>query len=330
MSCKSRYRLERHIQIKSDNQVKLIDPNSISTLQKNVATIGFFDGVHLGHKYLLEQVKTIAHKIQLPSTVITFPVHPRKVLQAEYQPALLCGYDEKIQRLSDVGIDNCISLPFTHELSKLTAREFINQILFDKLHVDTLVIGYDHRFGYDRIDGFEQYVKYANDIGMNVLQAKKLESSLHISSSSIRTALIAGDIQSANNMLGYRYTISGQIVEGFKVGRTIGFPTANIKVWEDFKVIPAFGVYAVYVFIDNFRYKGMLYIGKRPTLHNGDNISLEVNIFDFNQDLYGKTLSLEFVQFVRHDQKFPNLEILIEHITKDKENVIKILKDNHS
>lgn len=306
--------------------MKLLDSNSIPENQKIVATIGFFDGVHLGHQYLIEQLKKIANSKKLPSAVITFPVHPRRVLYTDYQPALLCGYNEKLERLSRTGIDYCISLDFTQPLSQLSARDFIQQILALQFHVDTLIIGYDHRFGHNRADGFDDYVLYGKEVGIEVIQALKLESSSHVSSSEIRTSLIKGDIALANSMLGYRYTISGQIVEGFKVGRTIGFPTANIKIWEDFKVIPAFGVYAVYVNIDKHQYGGMLYIGKRPTLHNGDNISLEVNIFDFEGDLYGKTLSVEFVKFVRHDEKFPNLEILIKYITQDKKNVLRILQ----
>lgn len=305
--------------------MKLVDYNSDKLPLPIVATIGFFDGVHLGHKYLIQQLTEISKQKNLPSAVITFPIHPRRVLDTDFQPALLCGYEEKISRLSTTGIDYCISLYFTKDMSLLSAKDFIQTILKEKLNVETLLIGYDHRFGHNRSDGFEEYVSYGKEIGIDVLLAKKLDSPLPISSSEIRRALSKGDIKYANEMLGYRYTISGQIVEGFKVGRTIGFPTANIRIWEDFKVVPAFGVYAVYVNIDKEQYRGMLYIGKRPTLHNGDNISLEVNIFDFDEDLYGKTLSVEFLEFVRPDQKFPNLEILIQHINQDKENVLKIL-----
>ena len=307
--------------------MELIDSSSKKITTPIVATIGFFDGVHLGHRFLIDQLRRIAQEKGLPSAVITFPIHPRRTLDSEFQPALLCGYDEKIDRLRKTSIDYCISLDFTKEISQLSAKEFIQTILREKLNVDTLIIGYDHRFGRDRLDGFDEYVLYGKEVGIEVLQAIKLPSSIHISSSEIRRALSKGDIEGANQMLGYNYTISGQIVEGFKVGRTIGFPTANIKIWEDFKVVPAFGVYAVYVDVDNEQYGGMLYIGKRPTLHNGDNISLEVNIFDFESDLYGKTLIVEFIQFVRPDQKFPNLEILIKHINQDKTNVQKILQN---
>lgn len=267
----------------------------------------------------------MAAKKNLPSAVITFPVHPRRVLNSDYQPALLCGYDEKIERLSETGIDYCVVLDFTPEMSKMSAKEFISDVLKKQLNVNTLLIGYDHRFGHKREDGFEQYQVYGKEAGIDVVQALELDSDSHVSSSRVRRLLGEGDIHKANQLLGYNYTISGKIVEGFKVGRTIGFPTANIRIWEDFKVVPAFGVYAVFVHIDGRKYPGMLYIGKRPTLHNGNDISLEVNIFDFDQDIYGKSLTTEFIEFVRPDEKFDNLDILKEHIQRDKENVAKIL-----
>lgn len=303
----------------------IIDKKNVPEHPPLVATIGFFDGVHIGHRYLTEQVKAEATKKGLPSAVITFPVHPRKVLQKDYQPALLCGFDEKIDRLASTGIDYCISLDFTVEISKLSAEEFMFQILHNKLCVDSLVIGYDHRFGHNREDGFDDYKRYGKNIGMDVILANVLPGSEHVSSSRIRRLLGEGQVRKAAELLSYNYTISGKIVEGFKVGRTIGFPTANIQVWETYKVIPAFGVYAVFVHVGGQRYDGMLYIGKRPTLHNGDNISIEVNIFDFNEDLYNKSLTAEFIDFVRPDEKFSDVDVLKEQIRRDKENVIKVI-----
>lgn len=305
--------------------MQIIDSKHTVEHPSLVATIGFFDGVHLGHKYLIRQLKDIAANKNLPSAVITFPVHPRRVLNSEYQPALLCGYEEKIERLSHIGIDYCVVLDFTPEMSKMSAKDFIQKILKEKLNVDSLLIGYDHRFGHNREDGFEQYQLYGKSVGIDVIQALELDANNHVSSSRIRRLLGEGDIHKANQLLAYNYTISGKIVEGFKVGRTIGFPTANIRIWEDFKVVPAFGVYAVFVHIGEKKYPGMLYIGKRPTLHNGNDISLEVNIFDFDGDLYGKGITTEFIEFVRPDEKFENLDILKEHIQRDKENVAKIL-----
>ncbi|MDR1503636.1 MAG: riboflavin biosynthesis protein RibF [Prevotella sp.] len=292
-----------------------------------VATIGFFDGVHTGHRFLIDQVKEEAAKRGLPSAVITFPVHPRKVLQKDYQPALLCGFDEKTERLATTGVDYCVCLDFTKEISQLSAGEFMKDILKDKLSVNTLVIGYDHRFGHNREDGFADYKRYGSEIGINVIEARELPGEEHVSSSRIRKLLAEGYIRKAAKLLSYNYTISGKIVEGFKVGRTIGFPTANIQVWETYKVIPAFGVYAVYVHVEGQRYDGMLYIGKRPTLHNGDNISIEVNLFNFDGDLYNKELTAEFIDFIRPDEKFIDIDTLKKQIGNDKDTVISVIEN---
>jgi riboflavin kinase/FMN adenylyltransferase len=305
----------------------ILDSNSIDGRQPFVATIGFFDGVHTGHRYLIEQVKSEARRKSLPSAVITFPVHPRKILNKAYQPALLCGHDEKLERLGDTGIDYCIVMDFTIAISQLTAKEFMLDVLKKQLNIDTLIIGYDHRFGHNRSDGFPDYAGYGQEMGINVLQADEMNLNEHVSSSRIRRLLGTGNVVKASELLGYNYTISGQIIEGFKIGRTIGFPTANIKKWEVFKVIPAFGVYAVHVHIDGETFGGMLYIGKRPTLQNTDDVSLEVNIFDFNSDLYNKSLTVEFIDFVRADKKFPDIDALKDQIIKDKEDTLEILQN---
>jgi riboflavin kinase/FMN adenylyltransferase len=203
----------------------------------------------------------------------------------------------------------------------------MKDILKDKLSVNTLVIGYDHRFGHNREDGFADYKRYGSEIGIDVIEARELPGEEHVSSSRIRKLLAEGYIRKAAKLLSYNYTISGKIVEGFKVGRTIGFPTANIQVWETYKVIPAFGVYAVYVHVEGQRYDGMLYIGKRPTLHNGDNISIEVNLFNFDGDLYNKNLTAEFIDFVRPDEKFIDIDTLKKQIGNDKDTVISVIEN---
>lgn len=292
-----------------------------------VATLGFFDGVHLGHRHLINQVVHEAKRLRKESAVITFPVHPRKVLDKDYQPPLLCGFDEKVALLATTGIDNCIVLNFTADLSQLSAKEFIHQILKSKIGVDTLIVGYDHRFGRNREEGFEHYFSYGAEVGVHVIEATKyLFGKQTVSSSQIRYLLAQGDISLANTFLSYNYTITGKIIEGYKVGRRIGFPTANIKLWERYKVIPADGVYAVRVHIDKDIHDGMLYIGSRPTLHDDSQTSVEVNIFDFDEDLYNKTLTVEFVSFVRPDIKFHGVEPLIVQITKDKAIVREKLK----
>lgn len=293
-----------------------------------MGTIGFFDGVHLGHRYLLNQVKEEAKRLNLPSAVVTFPVHPRKVLQKDYQPALLCRYEEKIEQLQTTGIDYCITLPFTTDIAEMTAQEFMQQVLKQDIGIHTLIVGYDHRFGHNREDGFQEYVKYGNELGMNVIEAKELQiDGENVSSTKIRRLLKNGEIEKANSLLTYNYTLSGKIVEGYRVGRTIGFPTANIKSWERYKVIPKLGVYAVLVHIRDIIYEGMLYIGTRPTLHDDPEISVEVNIFNFNADLYDQSLTVEFIDFIREDKKFDRMEELIDQIHNDKSLVLQRLKN---
>lgn len=293
-----------------------------------VATIGFFDGVHLGHRYLIEEMKRVAKQRNLPSAVITFPEHPRAVLHADYQPKLLNSFEEKLEHLAATGIDYCIVLDFTLELSRLTASEFIHSLLADKLHVKTLLIGYDHRFGYDRTDGFEQYVDYGAACGMEVLKASRYtEGEAAVSSSEIRKLILAGQVEKATEHLTYPYQMRGSIVSGYKVGRTLGFPTANIQVDEPFKVMPGIGVYAVWVYMEDKRYKGMLYIGNRPTLDNGDNITLEVNILNFSGDIYNNVLTVSFIYYVRGDIRFDTLEELKDQLAEDRNTVDSLLKE---
>ena len=291
-----------------------------------VATVGFFDGVHIGHRHLIEQVKAESQNLGLPSAVVTFPIHPRKILQKEYQPALLCGFEEKVAQLETTGVDYCIALPFTQELSRLSAKAFMEKILKERLNVQHLFVGYDHRFGHNREDGFPEYRQYGEEVGLRVMEASELKcDGEDVSSSRVRRLLKAGEIMKANALLSYNYTLSGKIVEGYQVGRTIGFPTANIQAWERYKVVPELGVYAVFVHIGKVIYEGMLYIGTRPTLHNDNEISVEVNIFDFDGNLYNQSLTVEFIDFIRADMKFDSMEVLVGQIYRDKENVKKRL-----
>ena len=307
--------------------MRIIDLKNEVSPKGMVATMGFFDGVHLGHRHLINQVIEEAKRLGRESAVITFPVHPRKVLDKGYQPPLLCGFDEKLVQLEKTGIDNCIVLDFTLELSQLNAKDFIQQILKEQIGIRTLFIGYDHRFGKNREEGFDNYFSYGADVAIHVIEATKyLFGKETVSSSQIRYLLTQGDISLANTFLSYNYTITGKIVEGYQVGRRIGFPTANIKLWERYKVIPTDGVYAVRVHIENDILDGMLYIGNRPTLHDDSQTSVEVNIFDFDEDLYNKTLTVEFVSFIRPDIKFTGVEPLIAQINKDKMKVKEKLK----
>ncbi|MDL2221556.1 riboflavin biosynthesis protein RibF [Parabacteroides sp. OttesenSCG-928-N08] len=295
--------------------------------ERLVATIGFFDGVHLGHRHLIDEMRELARRKGLPAAVITFPVHPRVVLQSHYQPKLLNSYQEKLEHLASTGIDYCIVMDFTSALAQLSAEQFIREVLKQHYHVETLLVGYDHRFGRDRSDGFEQYVEYGAACGMQVVKAGSLvKEQTTVSSSEIRRQLLQGKVEKAAAMLSYPYQIKGSIVDGYKVGRKLGFPTANIRLDEPFKVIPAFGVYAVKVAFDNRHYKGMLYVGNRPTFHDNDERVLEVNILDFNEDIYNKEITVSFLHYVREDITFDSPEALATQLIKDRATVNELLQ----
>lgn len=292
-----------------------------------MATIGFFDGVHRGHRFLLNQIQTAAVEQGMASTVITFPVHPRCVMQPDFRAELLTTCDEKLALLDESGLDYCLLLDFTPELAALSARQFM-ELLIRRYNIRTLFIGYDHRFGHDRREGFDDYVRYGCELGIKVLPGKAcLPSSLGISgetgedlrigSSSIRRLLHEGDVVRAADYLGYRYFLNGTVVSGFQVGHKLGYPTANLDVDDPCKLIPARGVYAVRVDVDNHTYGGMLNIGCRPTLENGTNRTIEVHIFDFDADIYHHPLRLTFVQHIRPERKFDSLDSLAAQLHRD-------------
>ena len=294
-------------------------------LAPSVATIGFFDGVHLGHRHLINQVKMAAALNGWCSSIITFPVHPRQVIQSNYQPSLLSSPEEKVELLGTTGIDNCILLPFTRELSQLTAREFM-QLLYDNYKVRMLVIGYDHRFGHNRAETFEDYCRYGRELGIHIMQATAYtQEQDKVSSSVIRRALLSGEISTATKYLGYNYFMQGTIVSGYQVGRKIGFPTANLQVDFCNKLIPAIGVYAVRVSVNGQNYKGMLNIGHRPTINNGTDLSIEVHILDFEGDIYNQPMRIEFIDFLRPEAKFQSVDELVLQIQKDKEAALLML-----
>lgn len=292
-----------------------------------VATIGFFDGVHQGHRFLINQIKAVARAKGLRSALITFSVHPRKVMQKDYQPQLLSTPKEKAELLATTGVDYCIVLDFTPEIARLTACEFMEDILKKKLNVASLVIGYDHRFGHNRAEGFDDYYQYGTKIGMEVLRAKAcIINDVNVSSSVIRLFLQEGEIDMATKCLGYNYYLDGTVVDGYKVGRTIGFPTANLKVEDQDKLVPADGVYAVKVTVAGQEYMGMLDIGHRPTFNNGTNKSIEVNILDFNSDIYEQFIRITFIRRIRSDIKFKKVEDLIAQLHRDEAEVRRILQ----
>lgn len=311
--------------------MQLLCDTSDIAFRPSVATIGFFDGVHRGHRYLIEQVREAAAARGLASSVITFPIHPRKVMQSDYHPELLTTCDEKVTLLAGTGIDSCIMLDFTPEVARLSAKEFMS-ILKEQYQIQALVIGHDHRFGHNRSEGFEDYVRYGKALGMEILLARAYtykrevaETEVTISSSVIRRLLQEGNVSEAAKYLGYDFFLEGTVVGGYHVGRKIGFPTANLRVTDPDKMIPADGVYAVHVFLGGKKYGGMLSIGYRPTLDNGPDRSIEVHIFHFNADIYSQPMRISFVRRTRPELKFNSMDELIERLHLDEAEIKGIL-----
>lgn len=284
-----------------------------------VATIGFFDGVHRGHRFLIEQVREAAAVRGWESAVVTFRQHPRRVMRADFSPRLLTTCDEKLELLEATGLDRCLLPDFTPELSRLPARDFMS-LLRTGYNVRALVIGYDHRFGHNRAEGFEDYVRHGQELGMEVLLARAyyINDKEEVSSSSIRRLLDAGDVGTAARLLGYRYFLQGTVTEGHHVGRTIGFPTANLHVNDPDKLVPADGVYAIRATADGTDYGGMLSIGLRPTLNNGTDRTIEAHLFGFRGDLYSRPLRLSFLSRIREERKFESVEALAGQLRKDE------------
>jgi riboflavin kinase/FMN adenylyltransferase len=286
-----------------------------------VATVGFFDGVHRGHRFLIREVRRLADERGLPAAVFTFPVHPRVILQADYQPELLNSLDEKLALLAATGVDYCAMLDFTPALAALSAREFIADVLARQWHVRTLWVGYDHRFGRDRADGFAQYLRYGSACGMEVLRATPLATGGEaVSSSYIRRLLAGCRVEEAARELTYAYRLKGTVVAGRQVGRTLGFPTANIAVEDACKVCPGMGVYAVRVHLDGARYKGMLSVGNRPTFH-GEDLAIEVHLLHFTGSIYGQSVEVEFLHYLRSNRRFDSPDALKTQLNEDRQAV---------
>ena len=299
--------------------MKIIEDINNCSLLPCVATIGCFDGVHCGHRFLVSQVIDFAHKNALQSALITFTVHPRQVMQSDYHPKLLSCLQQKTELISKLDADYCFLMPFTMKLSKLSAYDFM-KYLRDTYNVHALVIGYDHRFGHNRTEGFEDYQLFGQRLGIDVIRAQALiRNDLSISSSLIRSLLKEGRIEEANDYLGYNYYINGTVVGGFRNGRKIGFPTANLQPSCKDKLLPANGVYAIQADIDGQQYSGMLNIGRRPTLNNGDNVSIEANIFNFSEDIYHQSIRIQFLKYIRPEKKFQNIKELTMQLRHDKQ-----------
>lgn len=284
-----------------------------------VATIGFFDGVHRGHQFLIKQVCDEAKASGMESAVITFDEHPRKVLHQDYQPRLLSTLEEKLILLSRTGIGNAVVLHFDREMAGLSAHDFMEKVLRDRLNVKKLIIGYDNRFGHNRAEGFDDYVRMGHEMGIEVIQSQAFSlNGVNVSSSYIRKLIEKGELELANKCLGYPYAIYGKVVSGYQEGRKLGFPTANLDLSGSGQLVPANGVYGVKVRLqDSMQYRrGMMNIGTRPTF-NGKNLSIEAYIFDFSGDIYGQTLVAAFIHRIRDEHKFDNAEELAEQMRND-------------
>ncbi len=299
------------------------DLNTFSEIPNPVVTIGTFDGVHLGHQKILQTLLDEAHSVDGESVLLTFYPHPRMVLFPEsHGMKLLQTQAEKMEKLAEFGLHNLIIYPFSFDFSRLSALEFVRDILVDKLHVRKIVIGYDHQFGKNR-EGNIDYLKDISetyDFEVIEIPAQDIDE-VNVSSTKIRDALLRGDVQRAAVFLGEPYVLSGKVVRGRALGRTIGFPTANLDVNSDLKLVPGIGVYAVEVEVNGQVHRGMLNIGKRPTIVSTDDVHLEVHILDFQDDIYDKTITVRFIARVRDEQKFESVEALKEQLQKDEKFV---------
>ena len=290
-----------------------------AALKNAVVTSGTFDGVHLGHQKILQILRETAQKTGGESVVLTFWPHPRVVVSKDSQDLkLLSTIDEKIELLESQGVDHLLVIPFTREFSELSSEEYVKDILLKQIGTKKLVIGYDHRFGRNREGGFDYLKANSESFGIEIEEIPRQEiENLTISSTKIRQSLMIGEVTSANDLLGRKYSFTGIVVKGRQLGRTIGFPTANVQVSQFYKLIPANGVYAVRTFFRNQWHNGMMNIGTRPTV-DGVGRTQEVNIFDFDDDIYGETVTVEIIDYIRPEQKFNGLEELKAQILADK------------
>lgn len=305
--------------------------DEFTPVKNAVVTIGTFDGVHLGHRKIIARIKELADATGGETVILTFFPHPRMILHPEDESLKLINtIDEKAQLLEQLGVDHLIITPFSRDFSNQTAEEYIRDVLVKQIGTKTIVIGYDHRFGKDRQGGLQDLLRLAPAYGFEVVEIPEQDvNDVAISSTRIRTALLDNDIYIANECLGYPFFITGKVIRGDQLGRELGYPTANLMIEEQYKLIPANGIFAVKVQVNNSEHTGMAYIGHRPTV-NGMTRNIEVNIFDFDADIYNQQLRMEFLHFVRGDIKFSSLEALTVQLAKDKEDVQALLVMNNS
>ena len=292
-----------------------------------VITIGTFDGVHIGHRKILDKIINHANITELKSSVLTFFPHPRMVLQKDADIKLLNTIDEKVMILERLGLDVLIIHPFTKEFSRLTATEFVRDILVNKLNIKKVIIGYDHRFGRNRTANINDLIAFGNALEFTVdeIPAQEIDD-VSVSSTKIRKALEEGDIETANSYLGYEYMLTGVVVRGKGLGKQLGYPTANLFIEENYKLIPKNGVYTVKSNLHGKTVYGMMNIGFNPTV-NGTDKSIEINFFDFDEDLYDNKIQVDIIARLRDEHKFESVEALKIQLAKDKENSTQYIQN---
>lgn len=296
--------------------------------KKTIATIGTFDGVHIGHQQILNKLILSAKNEGCESLILTFFPHPKMVLQNHSDIKLLNTIDERIELLSNTDLDHLIIHPFNNEFAMLSAEDFVKNILVDKLNIHKIIIGYDHHFGRNRTANINDLIVFGKKYNFEVEQISVQEiQKVSVSSTKIRTAIENGNIELANEYLGYSYFFEGIVQKGKQIGRTIGFPTANIKVKENYKLIPKNGVYIIKSFINNLTVFGMMNIGTNPTV-NGNNQSIEVHFIDFDGDLYNQNIRITVLKHLREEQKFDSIELLKNQLEKDKQTTLSFFKNS--
>lgn len=299
------------------------------SIKNPVVTVGTFDGVHIGHNKIFKRMGELASACDGETLVVTFHPHPRLVLHPDSKNLKFINTQErKYDLIERAGIDHLLIIPFTLEFAGTGARSFIKEILYDRIGICQLVVGYDHQFGKNREGSFEELLELSEELNFKVEQIPVQDiENIAISSTKIRNALKDGQIEKANTLLGYEYSITGKVVGGNKIGRKIGFPTANIELSDEYKLITAIGVYACRVSIKDKQYLGMGNIGYRPTINNSD-LTIEVHIFDFEDDIYDEIITIYFVDRIRNEIKFKDLEALRQQLMKDRITVQKGLSDH--
>jgi len=303
--------------------------NEFKPLKQAISTVGTFDGVHIGHQKILKRISELARKEGGETVLLTFHPHPRLVLFPDDNDLkLITTLEERIERLSKTGLDHLIIHPFTTEFSRTTAIEYVRDILVEQIGVKKLVIGYDHHFGRNREGSLENLKELAPTFGFNVEEIPAQEiKDVNVSSTKIRNALNEGNVKKANSFLGYHFQLSGTVVKGSEIGSSLGFPTANIKVDNPNKIVPAPGVYATQALINGQECESMTNLGFRPTVHENSQLTVEAHLFNFDKDIYGENITLRFVDRIREEVKFDNRESLKTQIAKDARTVQKVLAD---